>query len=411
MQYIHKLYIPARNNTTIVNNVYMHINVDRGWDIITPNMSLDSDYTVKLINKYKIDLDTISSLTINISLEAYRFNFLYLHELCDRCPQLSADSIHIITGNFKQFHYYNAWKAQVRPSDPSIRFTVKMLFTRFYGERLFSNLVGRKELHDRCQVVTGQKTFERAYNFLAGAPRASRTSMLKRLIDNKLINRGLIGFNNTNDAGMFNESVDCELPIPLDIDSSSLNDFNNKIAATVNSIQFSSLTDPDYKHVNYFSDIIHNSFVSLVCETETGIPDDNIYDNSAPIYDCYANGFITEKTFRTIMHGHPMLWYSSTYTIDFLKYMGFRTFSNWWDESYDNIHNPLERMDAVIEVLRELCAKKPEQLRQMHSEMTETLYYNRSVLDKMVAVPQYTTAHFEEYSRNWEFPKLSELKV
>ena len=91
--------------------------------------------------------------------------------------------------------------------------------------------------------------------------------------------------------------------------------------------------------------------------------------------------------------------------------MGFRTFSNWWDESYDNIHNPLERMDAVVEIIKELSAKTPEQLAQMHSEMTETLYYNRSHLDSMVAIPEYGLKEFTEYSRNWQFPRLSELEI
>jgi len=410
MHIVCELYIPARNNTLQLNTVAMHITIDKGWEVIHPSMDLNFDYTQKIVRDYIPDVDTISSLTINLELECYRFNFEYLHELCDACQHLSADNITFITGNFKIHAYYLNWKAQIRPSDPSINFVVKNTFARFYGALLYKNLVGRKELHDRCQVVTSQKTFSHAYNFLAGAERASRTSMLKRLSDNDLIDRGLIGFNNSNRKGMFDEVVDIELPIQLDISANSLEEFNRIVGTTINSVQFAN-SYPDYVHVNYFGDIIHNSFVSLVCETETGIPDDNIYDNSTPIYDCYACGFVTEKTFRTFMHGHPMIWYSSTYTVDYLKYMGFRTFSNWWDESYDNIHNPLERMDAVVEIIRELSAKTPEQLRQMHSEMTETLYYNRSHLDKMVAIPEYGLREFREYSQNWQFPRLSELEI
>ena len=49
-----------------------------------------------------------------------------------------------------------------------------------------------------------------------------------------------------------------------------------------------------------------------------------------------------------------MLWVSAPYTTDMLKYLGFQTFDDWFDESYDHILDPHKRLDAVVAELHRI---------------------------------------------------------
>jgi len=382
----------------------MQINIDRGWEIFDPQDDFPTDYSHRITDNY--DIDHNSSITINLEWECTKFNFEFLYQLCDRTG-CRPDNIKIITGNFKIFRYYDDWKRKVRPNDSDIQFEVSMLFPVFYSQTLFDKLHEEHRPLDRT-VIAKQRNFDKAFNFLVGNNRASRVSAFKRIIDRDLTHRGLIAFNTDGNKGLNGEKIDVDLPIKLDLEYDTMAQKDAVIGATVNSVQFRH-GDPGYVHKNYFNDIISNSLVSLVCETEIGLPDDNVYDNQEPIYTTYQNGFITEKTFRTFMHGQPMLWISSTYTLDFLKYMGFKTFDKWWDESYDTIHDPIKRIDAVIDQLEYLCSLSADELNKIYVDMMPTLYYNRQKLDNLYKKPVFNKRNYFEYSRNWQFNSIMDL--
>ena len=60
---------------------------------------------------------------------------------------------------------------------------------------------------------------------------------------------------------------------------------------------------------------------------------------------CY---WLTEKTFKTCAYYHPFLLIGQHHALKKLKQMGFETFDNIFDESYDNILNFDQRLDIVI---------------------------------------------------------------
>ena len=69
----------------------------------------------------------------------------------------------------------------------------------------------------------------------------------------------------------------------------------------------------------------------MVAETNAGVPESIWHhdDNAINWYPYYKEGFITEKTFRTIANGHPVIWVSSPGTVAVMKRLGFKTyFSN-----------------------------------------------------------------------------------
>ena len=49
--------------------------------------------------------------------------------------------------------------------------------------------------------------------------------------------------------------------------------------------------------------------------------------------------FISEKTWKPIMVGHPFIMVGNKNNLKFLKDLGYKTFDKWIDESYDDIED------------------------------------------------------------------------
>jgi hypothetical protein len=62
--------------------------------------------------------------------------------------------------------------------------------------------------------------------------------------------------------------------------------------------------------------------------------------------------------------------------LSYLRSYGFKTFGEFWDESYDDITNSADRFSAVLAILEDLCNKPHEELVQMKLAMSEILEYN-----------------------------------
>jgi len=59
--------------------------------------------------------------------------------------------------------------------------------------------------------------------------------------------------------------------------------------------------------------------------------------------------FISEKTFKPIIYGHPFIVFGTHSTLKVLREKGFDTFPELFDESYDNEEDSLKRAKLVIE--------------------------------------------------------------
>ena len=55
-----------------------------------------------------------------------------------------------------------------------------------------------------------------------------------------------------------------------------------------------------------------------------------------------------------MLNRHPVLWISAPNTAKTMQRLGFRTFDSVWSEHYDTIKNPITRINAVIDILKQL---------------------------------------------------------
>jgi len=64
---------------------------------------------------------------------------------------------------------------------------------------------------------------------------------------------------------------------------------------------------------------------------------------------------LTEKTFKPIALGMPFVLVATQGSLEYLRSYGFKTFGHIWDESYDTIEDPHQRIAAVASLLKTLC--------------------------------------------------------
>ena len=86
---------------------------------------------------------------------------------------------------------------------------------------------------------------------------------------------------------------------------------------------------------------------------------------------------LTEKTFRPIVCCRPFVLVSSPGALAYLKGYGFKTFSDFWSEKYDDILDHNRRLDACLEVLDFIGSLTKKQMIEMLNEMKDILLYNR----------------------------------
>lgn len=72
--------------------------------------------------------------------------------------------------------------------------------------------------------------------------------------------------------------------------------------------------------------------------------------------DCRNRSFITEKTVRPLKWGMPFVTYNGAGSLTVLRELGFKTYSDFWDESYDTITNGEARFSAVVNLIQQLMS-------------------------------------------------------
>ena len=96
----------------------------------------------------------------------------------------------------------------------------------------------------------------------------------------------------------------------------------------------------------------------------------------------YGN-YISEKTLKPIMHYHPFVMVGRPHTLKILKEIGFKTFSDFWDESYDEIEDNSIRIETVYNLIKKLILLDNKEWESMYVKMYNILVHNRNLLLKL----------------------------
>jgi hypothetical protein len=116
-----------------------------------------------------------------------------------------------------------------------------------------------------------------------------------------------------------------------------------------------------------------------------------VYLNSKPYTDSYFSlvtetvfdypySFRTEKIWKPIAIGHPFVTVSNQGYYRDLHRLGFRTFSNLIDESFDQISNNHDRLERIAQVVEDLCK---QDLASFVKECYNVCKYNQQLLAEL----------------------------
>ncbi len=89
--------------------------------------------------------------------------------------------------------------------------------------------------------------------------------------------------------------------------------------------------------------------------------------------------FITEKITRPILNLHPQIIYGASGTLEHLKSLGYKTFSDYWDEDYDHL-NGEQKLFAIMDLITDLGSRPLHELHDMYWDMMPILKHNQAVL-------------------------------
>ena len=127
---------------------------------------------------------------------------------------------------------------------------------------------------------------------------------------------------------------------------------------------------------NYFSPTFAHSSASA---------DFNIFDyNSTDIEVVLETLFddhriyLTEKILRPIAVGCPFIVASTPGVLKYLRDYGFKTFDTVFDESYDNIQDPLERLQSIVKLMKHISQWNDDQRTKKLKDMQEIVNFNKS---------------------------------
>lgn len=86
---------------------------------------------------------------------------------------------------------------------------------------------------------------------------------------------------------------------------------------------------------------------------------------------------LTEKILRPLACGQPFILVATHGSLQYLKRYGFQTFSDLWDESYDQIEDPSLRLNAMIDLMVTISQWPADVLQHKMSQAQAICEHNR----------------------------------
>ena len=138
------------------------------------------------------------------------------------------------------------------------------------------------------------------------------------------------------------------------------------------------IDDPDFNNRSFSIDIETANTCGIHICMET-------------VFDANENYF-TEKIFKPIVLKQPFIVFGTCNTLDTLKHMGYKTFSTFWPEGYDDIADHDARYNAALGVIKRLGDMQINKIEDMlHDLRMQSVlehnyqwFYMQHTLDKVI---------------------------
>lgn len=262
-------------------------------------------------------------------LEGYQTDWLwrYFHDECTEYG-IPPMAILYITGNIIANDQYQDWA-----SDAGIATRINVIpYTHF--EKSVQFMAGIKEieidfdnsLHYKKSRLSQIKT----YVCMQRAERTHRNWIYYYLYKEHLLDHGLVSMNTFDpNCQKFADRI-----LPVDQIEQMLALLPLTIYDTPNNIK-----NDNYYIDRIFEEVYYDTWVSVISEA-------SFEDESHTL-------FISEKTFKSIVCYHPFIIAGNKGSLKKLRDMGYKTFSGFIDESYDDL-DTFDRLEAIIKSIKKI---------------------------------------------------------
>lgn len=211
-------------------------------------------------------------------------------------------------------------------------------FAHFADHELFywqSSVVHNKRFMPGCSFHTRIRNYE--FTALSRVHKWWRGTIMTYLRDNNFLNKSRWSYNIV--------SID-DLPSNNPIRLSEFPGLKEQLDIFVRYAPYACdamSAEEHNSHWNLVPEHYEDAYCNLVLET--------LYDAEQ------SNGaFITEKTFKPIRHAQPFIIFGTPNSLATLKKLGYRTFDNFLDNSYDSITNNTDRFKQTIKIIEQLSS-------------------------------------------------------
>jgi hypothetical protein len=313
---------------------------------------------------------------IDQSLEGYHYNWLfdYFHGECKKY-NIPAGAIVYITGNMEIDVKYEKWADQ-----KGLIERIKCIPYAGFEEFVFTTAMhkrGNSPISFEHHLTHKADKKINTFNILQKRPRLHRCLMYYKLHENNLLDNALCSMDKPwsdqpiDHIGNFN------------IDHNKWNDMVSTLPRYINDVSFHT---EDYNHyiTRLHPEYCLNSWVSVVSEPQFFEHEDTV--------------FTSEKIFKPIAMRHPFISFANKGHLKALRKLGYKTFSDFWDESYDEMDD-VERLDEIIRLIKEI-ESLPNKLEWFKS-MEEVLEHNFETLCHNATTPNPALVELENYSKSY----------
>jgi hypothetical protein len=108
------------------------------------------------------------------------------------------------------------------------------------------------------------------------------------------------------------------------------------------------------------------------------------------------NLFLTEKIMRPIVRLQPFMCLGPPHMLREMRRLGFKTFSPWIDESYDEVVDPIARMEAIFREIDRLCAMPLDDIHRIYCELWPVISHN---YDRYTDYEKIRSLYLDEVTR------------
>jgi hypothetical protein len=374
----------GRDTTTIFGvNVFNSLLLNKEWIvfILTPpyfnfrddlykSDQLDIFYELTSYELDRLKHNSNTFFIMNYSWEgtSYKeYNFWEMLTCSALRHNIPLEKIFFISSNLKDEEQYDIWQKENFPNN-----RINVIVFDFFSDYA-SHYLQFLNHYTIDHAVNKIKEDHKFFLSLNRRTRTFRVYTVYKIFESSIYNKTMISYDRLELQHITKAHDDIIPGVNINPDT-----YKRLIDSSPSVLDFSNFNDNWAGHPTTAAmpvPLFENTIVSLISET---------------LFDTYDNTslFYSEKTFKAMIYYHPIMIFGQPRLNTSLEQIGFKSYNNYFDLSFDNIENHATRIDTQItqlEILKDkLVCMHPNQRADWAMQDRGTLEHNKEALREQV---------------------------